>query len=489
MKFLTKVFKTLLVLILFTPALILAQGNKKPNVVFMLADNVGFGDVGGAFQGGAIRGMPTPRIDQLGSEGLVLTQFITEPGCTPSRAGLNTGRYAHRSGCGSIIVPGSPNTLGEEEITMAELFKSAGYNTAITGKWHLGGAEQSQPTNQGFDQWRVGVEGSSDQASYRGGMERAGFPEAVIAKAVPQIWEGTTEKGLKAVREYTLEYRHQVEADLTKASIDIINDLSKEKEPFFLYVGFTNSHYPIRTAPEFTGKSPVGPYGDAMMELDYRTGEILDAIKAAGIEDNTIVVWVSDDGASPSNGPVEAWGGSNGIFKGDLGDGNEGSVRAPGMIKWPGKIQPNGKSDGMVSIHDFFTTFGTIIGAEIPSDRAIDGVDQTDFFTGKQPNSNRESVISFLGDEIVAVRWKHFRLYPKEFVESPGVPAMRGTFGARLETNGYPIVYNLYKDPREMYNIMADHAWTLGPYFQVIGAYKKSLVDDPNPKAFSMVKF
>ncbi len=230
-------------------------------------DNVGYGDVGGSFQGGAIRGMPTPRIDKLQSEGLVLTQFITEPGCTPSRAGLITGRYAHRSGCGSIIVPGSPNTLGEEEITMAELFKSAGYNTAITGKWHLGGAEQSQPTNQGFDQWRVGVEGSSDQASYRGGMQRAGFPEAVIAKAVPQIWEGTAENGLKAVREYTIEYRHQIEADLTKASIDIINDLSKEKEPFFLYVGFTNSHYPIRTAPEFTGKSPAGPYGDAMMPL------------------------------------------------------------------------------------------------------------------------------------------------------------------------------------------------------------------------------
>ena len=117
------------------------QSNEKPNVVFMLADNVGYGDIGGAFQGGEMRGMPTPRIDKLQSEGLVLTQFITEPGCTPSRAGLITGRYAHRSGLGSIIVPNTPNTLGEEEITMAELFKSAGYNTAMTGKWHLGGAE------------------------------------------------------------------------------------------------------------------------------------------------------------------------------------------------------------------------------------------------------------------------------------------------------------------------------------------------------------
>jgi arylsulfatase len=158
------------------------------------------------------------------------------------------------------------------------------------------------------------------------------------------------------------------------------------------------------------------------------------------------------------------------------------------MIKWPGKIKPS-KSDGMVSIHDFYTTLGSIIGADIPTDRAIDGVDQTDFFLGKQPNSNRESVMTFLGDEIAAVRWRHFRIYTKQFIETEGSPAMTGIFGARTETNLYPIIINLFKDPRELHNISADHAWVLGPYFQIIGAYKKSLVDDPNPKPFSMTKF
>jgi arylsulfatase A-like enzyme len=134
-----------------------AQAQDQPNVVMMVADNVGYGDIGGAFQGGEIRGMPTPRIDQLQREGLVLTQFLTEPGCTPSRAGLNIGRYAHRAGLGSIIVAGTPNTLADEEITIAELFKSRGYKTAITGKWHLGSEEQSWPTSQGFDEYRVGV--------------------------------------------------------------------------------------------------------------------------------------------------------------------------------------------------------------------------------------------------------------------------------------------------------------------------------------------
>jgi arylsulfatase len=285
-----------------------------------------------------------------------------------------------------------------------------------------------------------------------------------------------------------VEYRKQVEADIAKASIDFINELSKEKEPFFLYVGFTNSHYTCVSAPEFTGKSPAGPYGDAIMELDYRTGEILDAIKAAGIEDNTIVIWVSDDGASPHTGPPQDIGGFNGMWVGDLGDGREGSLRTPAMIKWPGKIKPS-KSNEMVSIHDFYTTLGSIIGAKIPTDRAVDGVDQTDFFLGKQPNSNRESVMTFLGDEIVAVRWRHFRIYTKQFIETEGSPAMTGIFGARTETNLYPLVFNLYKDPRELHNILADNAWVLGPYFKIIGAYKKSLVDDPNPKPFSMTKF
>ncbi|MGI9537598.1 MAG: sulfatase-like hydrolase/transferase, partial [Desulfocapsaceae bacterium] len=191
----------------------MAATSNKPNVILMLADNVGYGDIG-AFQGGEIRGMPTPRIDRLASEGLTLTQFITEPGCTPSRAGLNTGRYAHRSGLGSIIVTGTPNTLLDKEITMAELFKSQGYATAMTGKWHLGAEKQSLPTSQGFDEYRVGVLETTDSTLYCPNMEQAGFPETAISAAAPRIWEGDAQNGLKPVREYTVEYRKQVEGDI-----------------------------------------------------------------------------------------------------------------------------------------------------------------------------------------------------------------------------------------------------------------------------------
>ena len=142
----------------------------QPNVVLMLADNVGWGDIG-AFGGGEIRGMPTPRIDSIADEGLQLNQFLVEPGCTPSRAGLLLGRYAARAGLGTIIIGGTPNTLLAEEFTMAEMFKSKGYATGMTGKWHLGSEEQSWPTRQGFDEYKVGVIETSDGTLYRGHME------------------------------------------------------------------------------------------------------------------------------------------------------------------------------------------------------------------------------------------------------------------------------------------------------------------------------
>ena len=144
-----------------------------PNVVLMLADNVGWGDIG-AYGGGEMRGMPTPRIDSIAAQGLQMTQFLVEPGCTPSRAALMLGRYPIRAGLGTIIIGGTPNTLQANEFTLAEMFKSRGYATGMAGKWHLGSEEQSWPTRQGFDEYRVGVIETSDGTLYRGHMERAG---------------------------------------------------------------------------------------------------------------------------------------------------------------------------------------------------------------------------------------------------------------------------------------------------------------------------
>lgn len=464
-----------------------AYAQSKPNVVVMLADNVGYGDLG-AYGAGEVRGMPTPRIDQLAGEGLRLTQFFVEPGCTPSRAALQTGRYSPRAGLGSIIVGGTPNTLQAGEVTLGELFKSQGYATGYIGKWHLGAGEQSWPTRQGYDQYRVGVIETSDSTMYRDSMQRSGLPEALIAASEPAIWESEANGELKKVRPYTLDYRRKVEGDIASAAVEYIQRQAKADAPFFLFVGWTNTHYPSLVAPEFVGKSRIGPYGDAIMELDQRTGQVLDAIKSAGIEDDTIVVWLSDNGAAPTAGPAEFRGGSNGPFRGETGDALEGSLRVPAMIKWPGRIAPRA-SNAMVSIHDVFPTLAQIIGAQVPVDRPIDGIDQSDLFTGKQAASKRESLITFIGDEVVAVRWRQYRLYPKQFISSAGNPAMAGVAGYRAELAGYPAIFNVEQDPREEVNTVATNGWVIAPYMKLIGEYLKSTKQYPNPKAVNLTEF
>lgn len=473
------------VLALLTQASIAAPD--KPNVVIMLGDNVGYGDIG-AYGAGEVRGMPTPRIDSIAAQGLRLTQYLVEPACTPSRTALLTGRYSQRVGLSTVIIGGTPNTLQPGEVTLGELFKSAGYATAIAGKWHLGASEISWPTRQGFDEYHVGVLETTDGILYRESMQRAGMPEAAIAATEPYIWESEANGNLKRVRPYTLEYRAQVEADIAKASVDFIERQAKAKQPFFMYVGWTNTHYPLHTAPEFAGKSRIGPYGDAIMELDYRTGQVLDAIKTAGVEDNTIVLWISDNAAAPTSGPSETRAGSNGPFRGELGDALEGSIRTIGMIKWPGKIAPR-VSNEMVSVHDWFPTLAGFIGAKVPADRPIDGADQGAFFTGKQPKSNRESLLSFIGTEVAAVRWRNYRIYPKQFTPSSGNPAMYGLLGIRQEGNGFPALFNIEADPREENNIFGTSAWVIGPYLKVIGEYMKTLEKYPNPKPVNLTEF
>jgi arylsulfatase A-like enzyme len=225
-----------------------------------------------------------------------------------------------------------------------------------------------------------------------------------------------------------------------------------------------------------------------MMELDARTGQVLDAIKQTGIEDNTIVIWISDNASAGISGPPQFRGGSNGPFRGELGDALDGSLRVPGMIRWPGHIKP-GVSNEMVSIHVFFPTLAHIIGAPVPADRPIDGVDQSDFFLGKQAKSNRESLITFIGDEIAAVRWRQWRIYPKQFVSSAGNPSMGGAAGYRMEGTGFPSIFNVELDPREEYNVTAWNGWVINYYTAIIGAYLKSLDKYPNPPAISLTDF
>jgi arylsulfatase len=477
------------IMLLVHPGLALkASAAGKPNVVVMLADNLGYGDVG-AYGAGEIRGMPTPNLDKLATEGLRFTQFLVEPGCTPSRAGLMTGRYSIRSGLSKIILRGTPNTLKAEEVTLAELFKSRNYRTAYMGKWHLGSDEESQPQNQGFDEWRFGFFGTTEATLYGESMARTKAPKKWQA-LIPQIIEADHAGGpVKPVQAYDLEYRRVVDRDIANAATNFIKTHAGSETPFFLFLGWTRPHYPNDAAPDYHGKSRIGSYGDSVMELDGRTGEVLAALSEAGIEDDTIVIFLSDNGPTKTSGTVtEINNGSAGPWRGELGDGLEGSIRTIGMIRWPGKIAP-GVTNEMISIHDFLPTLANIIGAEIPSDRPIDGVDQSAYILGKQPNSNREHLLTFIGDRLVAVRYQQWRMYPVSFSPTDGTATTGGYLGRMGETAGLPEIYNIEADPREERNVGAENGWLVVPYLQLIGEYKATLRDHPNPKAANLTDF
>jgi len=476
-----------LAFVILIPTGIQAQ---KPNVVLMLADNLGFGDLS-VYNGGTRGKMRTPNIDKLASEGLRFTQFLVEPGCTPSRAGLMTGQYSIRNGMSLIIPPGATGGLQPDDITLGKVFKSQGYNTTYIGKWHLGPQAESQPQNQGFDQWLLGFKGSTDGVLYGETMRMIGASEAIQKAAEVHIVEAKKPGGkAEPVRLYDRKYRRQIEADIADAAAFYIKEQANKENPFFLMIGWTRPHFPNDPAEEFVNSSGTGRYGDSVNELDARTGEVLDAIDDAGIRENTIVIWISDNGATvTSTAPEEIAGGNNGPFKGELGDAHEGSIRTAGMIRWPTKIKP-GVSNEMFSIHDFLPTLAGFIGAEVPEDIPMDGVDQGNFLLGNQENSNRDHLITFLGDRVAAVRWRQYRIYPFEVHSSNTNPALGGYLGSTRETNGFPRVYNIEADPGEISDILVyGNSWVVGVYAQLIAKYKATLKDYPNPPASSLTNF
>jgi arylsulfatase len=480
---------------LAAPAFAQAQ---KPNVIFILADNVGYGDLG-PYGGGELRGFPTPRVDQLAREGLRLTQYLVEPACTPSRAALMTGQYSIRSGLSLIIVPGSANTLSAHAVTMGDLFHRAGYATAIFGKWHLGKEPQSLPTAHGFDEYYgIPPDVSWDSATYATTVEltrSVPLPQNELVARGPHIVQGVLGGKLTEVKPFTPEVRAEIDNELTAKSIDFMKRQTAARKPFFLYLPFSMGHAPNLPSSQFKGKSNIGNYGDKMMEGDYHVGEILDALKQLGIDDNTLLVFASDNG--PFGETAREYGnagtpdmGNSGPFRGELGEVTEGSIRTFCFIRWPGHVKPGTTSNAMFSIMDFFPTFAQVIGAKVPADRPIDGVDQTDVLLGQSATGHRESLLSFVGGDLLAVRWKQWRVYFTD-VHPSGIGPQRqpGMFSSSARLAGYPLVYNIEMDPHEDLVVGALFGWTGGPALEAVLKYYESLKKYPNPKAPDITVF
>jgi arylsulfatase A-like enzyme len=397
-----------------------------PNIVVMFPDNLGYGEVG--IYGG-VRGVPTPRIDALAKQGMRLTNFNVETFCTPSRAALLTGRYGVRSGTLGYTQPWSGMTLWE--ITLAELLKPLGYATAMFGKWHLGNAAGRSPTNQGFDEW-YGIRDSSNE-SQRSTMNDT-----------PYIWEGKAGEPSRSVKPFDLETRRTVDRESTDRAVDFMTRTARARKPFFLYLPFTLIHFPTLPHPDFAGKTGAGDIGDAMAEMDRNVGVILDTLTKLGIERNTIVVWASDGGAEARR----PWRGSAGPWRGFYNSAMEGGIRTPFMIRWPGRIPAGQVSNEMVHGTDLFPTLAHAVGVPVPTDRALDGVDQLPFFEGKQQASNRESFLYFAPNgQVRAVKWRDWKLH-YVFQDEPGGPIDRNM---RL--------FNLRSDPKEETDVKDANPW------------------------------
>ncbi|SLM49505.1 Arylsulfatase A family protein [Nitrospira japonica] len=468
-----------------------------PNVVFILADNVGYGDMG-PYGGGELRGAPTPRTDQLAREGLRLTQFLVEPACTPSRAALMTGQYSIRNGLSLVVIEGSPYTLPGRAVTMGELFKNAGYATAAFGKWHLGGAPHSLPTAHGFDEfYGIPPDISWDSATYVDTIELThSIPaprQALLARG-PQIVEATAGGPLKHIKPFTQEVRADIDNELVAKSIDFMKRHTDAKKPFFLYLPFSMGHIPNLASGQFKGKSRIGNYGDKLMEGDFHVGQIMDTLKELGVENNTILVFASDNGPSGeafrefgNNGTPDM--GSPGPFRGELGEVTEGSIRTFCFIRWPGHVKPGTTSYAMFSIMDFFPTFAAIIGARVPADRPIDGVDQTDVLLGKSDAGHREHLLSFIGADLVAARWKQWRMYFTDIHPTGQGPQRQpGIFSTSAPLAGYPILYNIEMDPHEDLTA-GTFGWVTGPLFKTVQEYLESVKKYPNPPSPNITQF
>ena len=443
---------------------------KQPNIVYILVDNWGWGDL--SVQGGTL---PTPGIDQLASEGLRLTNFNVQNQCTPTRSALHTGRLPIRSGTYKVPAPGEPDGLAEWEYTLPELLSDAGYATALFGKWHLGMQMNKLPNMQGYDEFWGHSEGTN-AASYTSTPQ---FDPKVAT--TPYIWEGVKGKKATKVKPFDLEARGMMDYEITQKSIAYIKKKAKEGKPFYNYIGFTHFHPPFRVHPDFKNKSKAGIFADTVMEVDHNVSQILKAIKDAGIGDNTIVILTGDNaaGAFPVHGVASGEvGGSNGPWRGGLSTAYEGGTRTPAIVRWPGKI-PKGKvSDEIFADLDWYPTIAEFAGAKnrVPSDRPMDGFDQADFLLGKQGKSNREYVITFVGTDVWAVKWRNMKIHFK---------TAEGTHD-RVVSYTFPQVYDIKNDPSEAYELWGNegyaHTWIMEPISKILGKLQGSMVKYPNIK-------
>lgn len=412
-----------------------AESKPKPNLVIILMDDMGYGDIAPFNPKTPNR---TPNLDRMAKEGMKLTSFYAAPVCTPSRAQLLTGCYAKRVSLPAVIFPAAAVGLNAEEHTIAGLLKRQGYATMCIGKWHVGDQAEFLPTRRGFDHY-FGVPYSNDMGGKWDGSNDA--PRANRQPPLPLLRDETVLETLAPADQDRLTERYSEEA---------VKFLREHKDkPFFLYLPHTAVHVPLHPGAKFRGRSSNGIYGDWVEEADASTGRILDTLRALKLEGNTLVLFTSD------NGPwliQEKNGGEAGPLRGGKGGTYEGGVREPTIAWWPGHIEAGTVCDAVTGNIDLLPTFVKLAGGTVPNDRKIDGADLTPLLLDKAKESPREAHYYFNGNRLEAVRqgrWK-LAIAPQSERRKRFDPPIKGTFTPKL--------YDLDKDIGETTDVAAQNA-------------------------------
>ncbi len=419
-----------------------SQQPQQPNIIVVFADDLGYGDIG-AYGSPTIK---TPNIDRMVAEGAKFDEFYAvSPVCTPSRAGLLTGRYPVRQGIHSVFYPESFQGMDPQEVTIAEILKSAGYATGMVGKWHLGHHEKYMPWNQGFDEF-FGVPYSNDM----GGLFYFNNQQILLEDIDQRYMTKTyTKKALQYIE------KHQ-------------------QTPFFLYLAHNMPHVPIYASPEFEGKSQGGLYGDVVEELDWSVGEILKKLEQLEIANNTLLIFTSD------NGPWLLMG-EDGGSAGGLREGKqftfEGGMRVPAVAYWPGTIAAGTAPEGLATMMDWLPTFAALSGAALPEDRVIDGKDISGLLAGTGKREEQE-LFYYMKGELRAYRSGDWKLK----LPFKGQLGILSWLHSGFVLGHEMLLYNIKDDPEEQLNLADSEPEKVTAMLKEIDVFKASLGELPPAK-------
>jgi arylsulfatase len=465
------------------------NGGNPPNVLYILIDDIGFGDLG-IPELNAIRGYKTPTINKLARESMRFARMYTEPSCTPTRVAFMTGRQPYRNGMGETAVDISGFGLAGKEVTLAEVLSDSGYNTVHIGKWHIGDIMESWPNHQGFDfaafpihqqgQLAIFNDDAADEEITMGigdnnydnrfTMDRWFRPDAShMATGVEgKRGEMVREVHMQPGERWTQEKYNEMNRRYQRQTLDHLRELAEQDEPFFL------QYWPLvplsltRTTVDQFSTPNGGTFVESMQELDGWIGEILDEVENLGIADNTLVVIMGDNGHFTKYSPGSGY--TPMIYRGGKASTTEGGVRVDAFARWPGMIEGDAIVADIVHVTDLFTTIARLAGATdmIPTDRIIDGVDQSALMLKGETHGRRDYVFIYSGDKMKSVVKEQYKLK----VPAPGENAIVAKF------------YDLFRDTREEYPVSTEvGAWGGGEYVRMIQRHvmRKQKYPDEKP--------